>query len=64
MASVSAPVTWVEIENGCTIEDFRIDNMPERIAQLGDMWKVMLAKKGRFDLGPMLGEAPPPKKKR
>ncbi|MFN2527978.1 MAG: non-homologous end-joining DNA ligase [Candidatus Baltobacteraceae bacterium] len=63
-ASVSAPVTWEEIESGCEIEDFRIDNMRERIAERGDMWSVMLARKGRFDLAPMLSEAPPRRKKR
>ena len=64
MASVSAPVDWEEIEGGCAIEDFRIDNMRERIAERGDMWSAMVEKKGRFDLGPMLGEAPPKRKKR
>lgn len=63
-ASVSAPVSWDEIQAGCEIEDFRIDNMPQRIAQHGDMWSVMLAKKGRFDLSPMLGEASPPRRKK
>jgi len=63
-ASVSAPVEWEEIEAGCEIEDFRIDNMPERIAERGDMWSVMLANEGRFDLAPMLSEAPPKRKKR
>ena len=29
-ASVSTPVTWKEVERGVAIEDFRIDNVPER----------------------------------
>lgn len=53
-ASVSAPVTWDEIESGCTIEDFRIDNMQARIEQVGDMWSPMLKKTGRFELGTLL----------
>src|SRR4029453_11059515 len=35
-ATVSAPVTWEEIEAGVTIDDFRIDNMPARLSELGD----------------------------
>ena len=49
-ASVSTPVTWAEIENGVEIADFRIDNVPARIAQLGDLWKPLLASRGRFKL--------------
>jgi bifunctional non-homologous end joining protein LigD len=49
-ASVSAPVTWEEIEKGVAIEDFRIDNMPERIQERGDLWKPMEAARGRFRL--------------
>ncbi len=50
MAAVSTPVTWAEIENGVEIADFRIDNVPARIEQLGDLWKPMLASRGRFKL--------------
>ena len=32
------------------IEDFRIDNMPARIAKVGDLWKGLLAARGRFRL--------------
>jgi len=49
-ASVSAPVTWDELEAGIEIEDFRIDNMLARVKKVGDLWKPMLAKRGRFDL--------------
>ncbi|MGZ5091043.1 MAG: non-homologous end-joining DNA ligase [Burkholderiales bacterium] len=54
LASVSAPVTWEEIERGARIEDFRIENMPTRIAKMGDLWVPLLAKRGRFDLEPLL----------
>ena len=50
MAAVSTPVTWAEIENGVEIAAFRIDNVPARIEQLGDLWKPMLASRGRFKL--------------
>ncbi len=49
VASVSTPVTWDEVEEGVRIEDFRIENVRERVAKLGDLWKPVLAKK-RFDL--------------
>jgi bifunctional non-homologous end joining protein LigD len=49
-ASVSAPVTWDEIEAGISIDDFRINNMLERIARVGDLWKPLAAKRGRFIL--------------
>ncbi len=49
-ASVSTPVTWNELERGITIEDFRINNVPARIRRLGDLWKPLLAKRGRFKL--------------
>ena len=49
-ASVSTPVTWNEIEKGFEIEDFRIDNVPERIRERGDLWKPLLAARGRFRL--------------
>ncbi len=49
-ATVSAPVTWKEIEKGISIDDFRIENMGRRIKRLGDLWKPLLQKKGRFRL--------------
>jgi hypothetical protein len=36
------------------MDDFRIDNMPERVRSLGDLWKPMLAKRGRFKLETVL----------
>ncbi|CAN5824659.1 MAG: hypothetical protein H0T77_04530 [Pyrinomonadaceae bacterium] len=49
-ASVSTPVTWSELERGIKIEDFRIDNVPARIRRLGDLWKPLIANRGRFKL--------------
>ena len=49
-ASVSTPVTWQEIERGIAIEDFTIRNVPARVQKLGDLWKPLLASRGRFDL--------------
>ena len=56
-AAVSTPVTWKEIEEGIHIEDFRLDNVPARVARRGDLWQPMLAAKGRFKLEKMLGAA-------
>jgi len=50
VASASTPVTWDEIEEGVRIEDFRIDNVVERVRELGDLWKPVVAPKKRFDL--------------
>ncbi len=54
LASVSTPVTWEEVEQGIKIEDFRIDNVPARLAKLGDLWKPLLAKRGSFQLDRLL----------
>jgi len=50
VASVSTPVTWREVERGIAIEDFTIRNVPARVKTLGDLWKPLLAARGRFDL--------------
>jgi bifunctional non-homologous end joining protein LigD len=49
-ATVSTPVTWKEVERGVRIEDFTVKNVPARVAKLGDLWKPLLASRGRFDL--------------
>jgi len=49
-ATVSMPVTWKEVERGIRIEDFTVGNVPARVAKLGDLWKPLLASRGRFDL--------------
>jgi bifunctional non-homologous end joining protein LigD len=49
-ATVSTPVTWSELERGVSIDDFRIDNVPARLRKTGDLWKPLLAKRGRFKL--------------
>jgi len=49
-APVSTPVTWEEIEAGIAIEDFRIDNVPARLREVGDLWKPLLYNRGRVKL--------------
>jgi bifunctional non-homologous end joining protein LigD len=49
-ATVSTPVTWREVERGVRIEDFTVRNVPQRVARIGDLWKPLLAARGRFNL--------------
>jgi bifunctional non-homologous end joining protein LigD len=49
-ATVSTPVTWKELHAGVTIEDFTVRNVPARVAKVGDLWKPLLAARGRFNL--------------
>jgi bifunctional non-homologous end joining protein LigD len=53
-APVSTPLTWVEVERGVAIDDFRIDTVPARVEQLGDLWQPLLERRGRFDLRKVL----------
>ncbi len=56
-ATVSTPVTWREVELGVRIEDFTVANVPARVGTVGDLWKPLLAAKGRFDLKQYLDAA-------
>jgi bifunctional non-homologous end joining protein LigD len=49
-ATVSTPVTWDEVEGGIRIEDFRLDNVRARFGKIGDLWKPLLAARGRANL--------------
>jgi bifunctional non-homologous end joining protein LigD len=53
-ATVSTPITWKEVEAGVRIEDFTMRNVPARLAKVGDLWKPLLQKRGRVDLGRFL----------
>jgi bifunctional non-homologous end joining protein LigD len=48
--TVSTPLKWSELEHGVALDDFRIDNVPARVRRLGDLYKPLVAKKGRFRL--------------
>jgi bifunctional non-homologous end joining protein LigD len=52
--SVSAPVTWAEVKKGIRIEQFRLDNMPDRVRRRGDLWHGLLAEEDRFDLNSVM----------
>ena len=49
-ATVSTPLQWRELAHGAVIDDFRIDNVRARLAQVGDLWSPVDAPQGRFDL--------------
>jgi bifunctional non-homologous end joining protein LigD len=56
-ATVSAPITWRELEKGVRLEDFRLENMPERVSKVGDLWAPLLVEKGRAKLESFYGAA-------
>lgn len=41
LATVSAPVTWAELDDGVRPEDFTVRTMPQRLAQAGDLFAHM-----------------------
>jgi bifunctional non-homologous end joining protein LigD len=49
-AAVSAPVSWDVVERGIRIEDFRMDNLPDRVDRIGDLWAPLLRARGRVRL--------------
>jgi bifunctional non-homologous end joining protein LigD len=53
-ATVSAPVTWKEVERGIRLEDFTMKTVPPRLSKLGDLWAPLLAKTGRTNLSKLL----------
>ena len=57
-ATVSTPITWKELQQGVRIEDFRIDNVRERIKKVGDLWAPLLADTGRAKLESLVWRCP------
>jgi bifunctional non-homologous end joining protein LigD len=58
-ASVSAPVTWAELERGLAISDFTMATMAARVRRVGDLWApVHQDAADRLDLGRYLKRAP------
>jgi bifunctional non-homologous end joining protein LigD len=56
LATVSTPLDWIEVEKGVGIEDFRLDNVRERLAARGDVWKSLVTGRRRADLQQFLGK--------
>jgi len=53
-ATVSTPISWSDVEHGVDRDAFRIDTVPARVAELGDLWAPLLARRGRVRLEPFL----------
>ncbi len=47
-AAVSMPLTWKELEKAHP-HDFRIDNVFDRLAKKGDVWRDAIAMKRNLD---------------
>jgi bifunctional non-homologous end joining protein LigD len=47
-------VTWREIERGIRIDNFRIDNVPARVARRGDLWAPIQEQEGRFSMDELI----------
>jgi bifunctional non-homologous end joining protein LigD len=54
LATVSTPLQWAEVARTARIDDFRLDNVRDRIGRVGDLWKPLLASSGRTDLSKFL----------
>jgi bifunctional non-homologous end joining protein LigD len=51
-ATVSTPLSWREVaQPSLRIENFTIRNVPARVRRRGDLWRPLVAARGRFDLG-------------
>jgi bifunctional non-homologous end joining protein LigD len=49
-APVSTPVTWEEMERGVETEEFRLENIPARLQEVGDLFRPLLLKRKRVRL--------------
>ena len=45
-AGVSTPLTWDEVDQGVTPQDFTVANFEERLAEVGDLWAGLRKAKG------------------
>jgi bifunctional non-homologous end joining protein LigD len=55
-ATVSAPLSWRELPRS-SLDDFRLDNLPARIARVGDLWAPLLDDKARVDLARLVSKS-------
>ena len=49
-AGASTPITWEELLTGVTPEAFTVQTLPERVAQVGDLWSGVMASSPRLRL--------------
>ncbi len=45
-AGASTPLTWKEVDEGVDPRDFTILTLPDRLAEVGDLWKPLVQAKG------------------
>ena len=45
-AGVSTPLTWKEVDEGVTREDFTIRTAPARFREVGDLWAAVRKARG------------------
>ena len=45
-AGVSTPLTWDEVEEGVSPQDFTVRNIADRLEAVGDLWAVLRTSKG------------------
>ncbi|PYR36305.1 MAG: hypothetical protein DMF90_10580 [Acidobacteria bacterium] len=45
-AGVSTPLTWDEVDQGVSREDFTISSFPARLLAVGDLWAGLRGSKG------------------
>jgi bifunctional non-homologous end joining protein LigD len=45
-AGVSTPLTWEEVDDGVTREDFTIRSIPARLERVGDLWAALRNARG------------------
>ena len=50
LATVSTPVRWDEVTQGFDMSAFRIENVPGRVRELGDLFRPLLLPRGRVSL--------------
>lgn len=53
-ATVSAPVSWKELEAGVDVSELTIDSVPSRVERLGDLLKPLLRPESRCPLEALL----------
>jgi bifunctional non-homologous end joining protein LigD len=45
-AGASTPLTWKEIDEGFDTRDFTMRTLPDRLAEVGDLWRPLFTSKG------------------